>query len=80
MPEEQQQVWHPSSYISDEMRARHWSIEDLAEEMDVHTDEVKNVLWAELPVTEEFAEGLSRAFGTSKEMWLNLQKQFDESE
>jgi plasmid maintenance system antidote protein VapI len=48
--------------------------------MDVHTDEVKNVLWAELPVTEEFAEGLSRAFGTSKEMWLNLQKQFDESE
>lgn len=70
-------VWE---YINNELHERRWSKERLAKEMG--GDENHNLcaldflqrclLEPRLLLGEDIAAGLSRAFGTSKELWLNL--------
>ncbi len=66
-----------TSHLNEELEARGWGVEDLAVAMGEGLsaiDEVRGVLenedrWFD----EDFARGLSRAFGTSAELWMNLQ-------
>lgn len=74
---------HPSEYITDELLARGWQLEDLAHEMGGQYG--INLLAIQLYITvgpdekncrmgDEFIEGLSKAFGTSKEVWEGLEQ------
>lgn len=69
----------PADFIWDEMKARDWSINELARRMG--GDPVVNVCALELGwfarqkgllIGPEMAAQLARAFGTSAELWLNM--------
>lgn len=71
------QVFHPGEHIADELEARnetpavlrskHWG-----------DDEIEALLDGELPVDAWLASHLHRIWGTSADLWLNLQGSWDE--
>lgn len=78
----------PWEYVADELVARDWTVKELAKRMG--GDERENLACLcllaiqestvragkRLELGEAMANGLSRAFGTSAETWLNLDKAF----
>lgn len=78
------QCFHPGEYVSDEIAARGWSVEELAKRMaqtpaTTFGDEfVKDFVNCKQDVTPFVAFALHRAFGTSAELWMNLQAAYDE--
>lgn len=78
-------VW---GYVADELVARDWTVEELARRMG--GDEQVNLACLcflsiqestvragkQWMLGEEVAAGLSRAFGTSSEVWMNLDASF----
>lgn len=72
------QVFHPGELIKDEMEARKWDIYWLARKARLEPDIVKYLIEEKINISEYISFGLSRAFGTSKELWINLQNQYDE--
>jgi plasmid maintenance system antidote protein VapI len=70
------------SYIADELEARGWTEEDLAREMggELHYNLcafafLKNATCVHLHMGD-FANRLGKAFGTSAEVWVNIDEQF----
>ncbi len=81
-------VFPVGEFISDELRYRGWSRNDMAGRMSFNFDDAK-VCRLELDLlidaptkgvilSEATAKGLARAFGTSKLMWLKLDQQWQE--
>lgn len=74
------QCFHPGEYIRDEMEARKWDVAELARRMSVHDMPVEiavSLIECKQDITPNIAFGLRRAFGTSADLWMNLQKAFD---
>lgn len=69
------EAWPAASYILEEMNARSWSVPDLANAMGCDPAFVQNILdGARLTAID--AERLAKAFGTSSDLWLNLDRAF----
>lgn len=72
----------PWSYIESEIQERGWSVRDLAERMGGDADFnhcALDFLATEDPrikLSERIAAGISAAFGTSAELWLNIDEQY----
>ncbi|MDF5715382.1 MAG: HigA family addiction module antitoxin [Rhizonema sp. NSF051] len=49
----------------------------LAEMLELSSETVSDLVYGKTDITPELAFQLSIAFGTSQEMWLNLQQKFD---
>ena len=64
------EVFHPSVFIRDQMKQRGISKDDLVA--------LHNVLTCELPVTPRIANFLSFIFGTTPEVWMNMQRLWDD--
>jgi len=58
--------------INDEMAERGWTIEDLAAKSELSALRLRELREGCGPMTKIVALGLSKAFGTSMELWLNL--------
>ena len=74
------QCFHPGEYIRDEMEARKWNVAELAKRMssaDMPVEIVAALIDCKLDITPSIAFGLRRAFGTSADLWMNLQKSFE---
>lgn len=74
------QCFHPGEYIRDEMEARKWDAAELARRMSVHDVPVEiavSLIECKQDITPNIAFGLRRAFGTSADLWMNLQQAFD---
>lgn len=71
-------VFHPGIYIGDELKARGWSIEKFNDMTNLSTDNIKSLLHGDEDITPEIAKILSKALGTSAELWLILQNTWDE--
>lgn len=77
------EAFHVGEYLQDELDARGWTTRDCAERMggDVNHDTLAlDFLLLKDPaitIDSGTAEGLSRAFGSSAETWMNLQRSFD---
>lgn len=71
------QCFHPGEYIRDEMEAREWDAAELAKRMSVSAEIVLSLIEYKQDITPAIAFGLHRAFGTSVDLWMNLQKAFD---
>jgi HTH-type transcriptional regulator / antitoxin HigA len=74
------QCFHPGEFVKDEMEARGWNVTDLAIHMSVHGMPVsiaQDLIDCKIDVTPNIAFGLRRAFGTSADFWINVQKAFD---
>lgn len=72
------EVFPPSDFIKEEMDARGWSREALAEKMGSTLSLLDEVLSGKHKVNVMVAYMLSQAFGTSAQLWIGLQKSYDE--
>lgn len=70
-------VFPPAVFIREEMAARGWDAERLAKEMPYGIHVVRTLIDGRCPINELIAARLGNAFGTSTEVWLNLQRNYD---
>ncbi|WP_051610261.1 hypothetical protein [Terasakiella pusilla] len=64
----------PSAIVQEEFLAEDYDKEVVKKKLGFTTAEMDAFLAGAIPVTKELANKLSKAFGTSKELWLNLQR------
>ena len=79
MRTEPAEIWPPCVFIIEEMRARGWRVAELAEHMGWPHARASELVRGLLIVDDGTAAALSRAFGSSPEYWLNLQRHFFEA-
>ncbi len=68
---------HPGEILSDELEELSMSATALAHALAVPTNPVTAILKGQRGITADTALRLSRYFGTSPQLWLNLQKTFE---
>jgi HTH-type transcriptional regulator/antitoxin HigA len=71
------QAFPPGEYLADELNARGWSQADLAKILDRPFQHVNLLINGKRRMNAEIASELAAAFGTSAEVWLNLQAAWD---
>ena len=67
------QVFLPGEFIKDELAERGWGQVELADILGRPPQVVNEIIAGKRGVTPETARGLAAAFGTSAELWLNLE-------
>lgn len=70
------EVFPPGEYIQDELDARGWTQDDLAQILGRPLNAVNQIIKGKRGITPETAKGLAAAFGTSAEFWMNLENAF----
>jgi len=70
------EAFPPAEYIRDELAARGWTQTDLARVLGRPLQFVNALCNGKKQITPEAAWGLSQAFGTSPQVWLNLQSTY----
>jgi antitoxin HigA-1 len=63
----------PGVILNREIMAREWSYDEAAERLGCTVEEVFGLVRGEVKVDAGWARRLGRAFGTSVEVWVNLQ-------
>ncbi|HEY3316061.1 MAG TPA: HigA family addiction module antitoxin [Bacillota bacterium] len=67
----------PGEYIKMELEERGWTQTDLAEILGRAAQTVSDIINGKRGITPETATELAAAFGTTAEVWMNLQTSFD---
>jgi HTH-type transcriptional regulator/antitoxin HigA len=70
------EVFPPGEFIKEELDARGWMQEDLAEILGRPTRLVNELIAGKRGITPETAKGLGEAFGTSAPFWMNLESAY----
>lgn len=70
------EVFPPGEFIRDELEARGWEQRDLAEIMGRPERVVSELVSGKRSLTAETAQQLGEAFGTSAQVWLNLESAY----
>lgn len=68
---------HPGEILGEELKELGLSANALAQALDVPTNRVTAILKGQRGITADTALRLSRYFGTTPQMWQNLQKAFE---
>jgi len=68
---------HPGEILRDELNALSLSANALAKELDVPVNRITAILHGQRGVTANTALRLARYFGTTPQVWLNLQKTYE---
>ena len=68
---------HPGEILREELDERDLSANALARALDIPANRITAILNGQRGVTAETAHRLSRYFGTTAELWLNLQKTWE---
>lgn len=71
-----EQVFPPGEILREELEARGWSQLDLAEILGRPAKLVNEIIAGKRAITPETAQGLADALGTSPELWMNLEAQY----
>lgn len=66
-------LFHPGSYVKEEMKAHGWDLGKLCLKMTTPLSDVQAILNEDFTIGTHEAGALARAFDTSADMWLNLQ-------
>ena len=69
-------LFPPGEFIKDELDARNWTQEDLAEILGRPLKTVSQILTGKKAIIPQTARELAAAFGTSAELWLNLENAY----
>jgi HTH-type transcriptional regulator / antitoxin HigA len=69
-------VFPPGEILREELEAREWSQVDLAEILGRPVKLVNEIIAGKRAITPETARGLADALGTSAELWMNLEAQY----
>ncbi len=70
------EVFPPGDFVKEELEERGWSQNDLAVIVGRSPKEISDIVLGKRPVSPEIARELSAAFGTSAELWLNLESTY----
>lgn len=70
------EVFAPGEFLSEELEARGWSQTELAEILARPPRLISEIITGKRAVTPETAKGLAAAFGTSAQMWMNLETSY----
>ena len=68
---------HPGEILREELDERDLSANALAQALDIPTNRITAILNGQRGVSADTARRLSRYFGTTPELWLNLQKTWE---
>ena len=68
---------HPGEILAEELEAAGMSAAELARLVEVPANRVSQIIAGRRAVTADTALRLGRYFGTSAELWLNLQKIYE---
>lgn len=68
---------HPGEILKDELEEIGISAAELARQIEVPSNRISQILAGRRAVTADTALRLGRWFGTSAEMWMNLQQNFE---
>ena len=68
---------HPGEVLKEELDELGLSANALANALDVPTNRITSILNGQRGVTADTALRLARYFGTTPQLWLNLQKSFE---
>ena len=68
---------HPGEILGEELEELGLSANALAKALDVPTNRVTAILKGQRGITADTALRLSRYFGATPQLWLNLQKAFE---
>ncbi len=68
---------HPGEILCDELDTFDLSANALSKAIDVSVNRIAAVLYGQRGVTADTALRLARYFGTSPQVWLNLQQTYD---
>jgi HTH-type transcriptional regulator/antitoxin HigA len=67
------EVFAPGEYLKDELEARGWSQIELAEVLGRPPRLISEITSGKRAITPETAKGFAAAFGTSAQLWMNLE-------
>jgi HTH-type transcriptional regulator/antitoxin HigA len=70
------EAFPPGEFIRDELDERGWTQTDLAEILGRPLNVVNEIIAGKKSITPETAKGLANAFGTTPDVWLNLESAF----
>ena len=68
---------HPGEQLGEELKALGMSAAELARQIEVPTNRVTEILNGQHRLTGDTALRLGHFFGTSQELWLNLQSLYE---
>jgi HTH-type transcriptional regulator/antitoxin HigA len=74
------QAFPPGEFIKEELEARGWTQSDLAKIMGRQNSVISAIVNGKRSVSPEVASELASAFGTTVELWMNLQASYDRYE
>jgi HTH-type transcriptional regulator/antitoxin HigA len=69
-------LFAPGEYIKDELEARKWTQETLAHILDRPLRTVNQIIAGTKAITAQTAQELAAAFGTTPELWMNLESAY----
>jgi plasmid maintenance system antidote protein VapI len=72
------QAFSPAAHLRDELKARGWSVDDAVCEFGIIKPDMKAILRGHERITQEWAKRIGEGLGTSAELWINLQRAWDE--
>lgn len=70
------EVFPPGDFLRKELEARGWTQTDLAEILGRPVSMVNEIIAGKRGISPETARGLAAAFGTSPELWMNLESAY----
>jgi addiction module HigA family antidote len=68
---------HPGEILADELEALDLSSAELARTLDVPANRISQIIAGKRSITADTALRLGRYFGSSADLWMNLQKIYD---
>ena len=74
------EVFPPGDFLKEELEARSWTQVELAEILGRPQRLISELINGKRSITPETAMGLAAAFGTSAQLWMNLQTTYDLSQ
>ncbi len=69
--------FHPGEYIEEELAARGWGIGRLSQRSGMSVVLIQSLIARKTAITVPIASLLSKAFGMSPKLWLNLQETYE---
>jgi HTH-type transcriptional regulator / antitoxin HigA len=70
------EAFPPGEFIKDELEARGWTQEDLAEITGLSSPVISNIINTKRVISPDVASSLAAAFGTTAQFWMNLETSY----
>lgn len=67
------QVFSPGEYLQDELEERGWTQQDFASIIGRPVQAVNEIISGKRSITADTATAIGEVFGTSAQMWMNLE-------